>query len=454
MGQSPALRILAAIAITAGVTALFVSMPGVNGTTVGFGFLLAVLGIASGWGFPAAVAASLAAAAQYNFFFLPPVASFTIGDSRNWVALASFLATAAIASRLSAQAQRRAAEAELRKRDLARLYELGRAILLAGPEGETEALERAMVSIFGLRDARIRTSAAAPPGKFNLHARLRVGQHEIGALYLDGPPLAAETAEAIASMVAIAVERSRLQTETARLLALRESDALKSALLDGCTHDLRTPLTSIKAAATALVAGTARNAATQQELAVVIDEEADHLDALLANMLEMARIQAGAIRPQRRPESVEMVMHAALDRLPDSARVHCDIPAQMPEVLVDGPMASRVLRQLLENALTYSPPGSEVIVTAKRDEARVRIEVRDHGPGVPAALQERIFEKFTRSPQARVQRPQGQGMGLAIARGLAQAQGGGVGYQAGSDGGACFWLTLPLAEAVEAIPVP
>lgn len=440
-------RAAGAVAITGLMTALIrTTVTGVNVTTVGFAYLLAVLAIASAWGFVPALAAALAATAQYNFFFLPPVGSFTIADTQNWVALAAFLITAAVASRLSARARQRAREAEWRRAEVARLYELSQALLLAGPEDEIGALEKALVRIFGFREAKIQGAGMAEiEGSFTLRSQLRVGQFAVGTLHLDGPALSVETGEAVASMVAIAVERSRLRREAARLTALREADALRNALLDAFTHDLRTPLTSIKASATALLEAQPSRS-EWRELAVVIAEEADRLNDLVANQLDMALLEAGAIRPVVRPAAVETVVQAALERVPERVRVHTEVPPDLHPVLVDGPIAGRALQQIVVNALAYSPAGSTVTVVAREVPGQVRIEVRDRGSGIPAAWQHRIFEKFTRSPHARSVRPEGQGVGLTLARGLIAAAGGTLGYDANPGGGACFWVALPLAD--------
>ncbi|MGH9535431.1 MAG: sensor histidine kinase [Terriglobales bacterium] len=451
--------VAAALALTVGVTALFrLALPSLNALSVGFAYLLVVLGVASGWGLPAALAASVAATAQLNFFFLPPVGSLTIQDPQNWVALTVFLATAVVASRLSATAQRRAAEAEAQRNDAARLYDLSRAILLANPQEETADLERALIRIFGLRDARIEVGAvaiASAPEPFNMHWPLRVGQHEVGALHIEGPSLGVATAEAIAGMMAIALERAQLRAEMTRLSALRAGDALKSALLDSFTHELRTPLTSVKAAASALRGQPDMDPEARQELAAVIEEEADRLDGLLENMLDMARIEGGGLQPERRPQSVEPLIRESLARCPCPARrVDLDLAPNLPSVLADGPLTARALAQLLTNADAYSPRAAPIRIAARPEEGGVRLEVRDRGPGFPPAMLPHAFEKFSRAPLARRLRPEGLGMGLAIARGLIEAQGGAVGASNAENGGACVWFTLPAALPHAAQPAP
>lgn len=417
----------------------------VNTATVGFAYLLAVLVVASLWGWTPALLAALAATAQYNFFFLPPVASFTIVDPQNWVALSSLLVTAAIASRLSEAARRRAAEAEARRRDTARLYELSRAILVADPAQEAEAIEHALVRIFGFSDARIdldvKPGGATPP--FDQHWPLRIGQQTIGVLRLNGPALAVESGKAIGGVVAIAMERARLDVEAARLQALRESDILKAALLDDFTHQLRTPLAAIKGAATALLAGAALGAPAR-DLALVVAEESDQLNELLENMLEMARIEAGDLRPQLRRQPLEPLLREALAG-ETGGHLHLELEPGLPAVVADGPLTARALAHLIANARAYAPADTDITVAAACDGDCMRISVRDRGPGFSDLDLPRVFDKFYRSADMRRRRPAGLGMGLAIVRGLMTAQGGGVGAANAPGGGACVWFTLPLA---------
>lgn len=467
------LKILGALAVAALVTVLFrLALPPVNATTVGFAYLIGVLGVASAWGFTPSLAAALGATALYNFYFLPPVGSFTIADSQNWVALSAFLAAAVVASRLSALARARAVEAEARRRDATRLYELSRAILLASPEREKEDLERSLVTIFGWREARIETpeAAALAAGDYSQHWPLRIGGREVGALLLAGNAMSRavggrggdaaagaprhDTAEAVAGMLAIALERARLRAETAHLQALRESDALKSALLDSFAHEMRTPLTAIKAAAGALLtqpaelAPVAAASEAERELAAVIVEEADRLNQHVEEMLEMARIEGGGLRAVPRAQPLEPLLRAALDSLrPPPGRVVVEAPQDSPFVVADGPLAARALTQLLANALAYSPPDRPVHLRARAEGGRARIEIRDAGPGIAPAARPHLFEKFFRAPEARRARPDGLGMGLAIARGLIVAQGGEIGAEWPPEGGTCFWISLPAGAA-------
>jgi len=441
------IQAVVALGLTAAVTAVFRPLADVNVTTVGFVYLLVVLAAASLFGFPEALLASLAAAAQYNYFFLPPTYTFTIADTRNWVALAAFLITATVASELSALAKRQAREAELRRRELNRLYELTRAGLLADPEHTAPQLERALVTIFGLDDARIEPAAAAGAGG---RWPLRMGQNELGVLRLQPPPASPESGEAIASVVAIALERARALREASHLHGVRESEALKTALLDSVTHDLRTPLTSIKAAVSSLrselMPPERSDAEARGELLAVIDEESDRLNQILQHVLDMARIEAGGLRLAPAAQAIAPILEAAMAqaRLP-AERIQLDIASDLPLVRADGPLISQAIAQLLTNAAAYSSPGSPIEIAAAEAAGGVTVAVRDRGPGIPAEQMPRIFEKFYRDPRARQLRPEGLGMGLGIARGIIQAHQAELRVDSQPGEGSRFWFTLPLA---------
>jgi len=447
---------LVALGATAAVTAGFSLMGRANTTTVGFVYLLVVLAVASVFGFPEALIASLAAAAQYNFYFLPPKYTFTIADTSNWVALAAFLITATVASELSATAKRQAREAELRRRDVNRLYELSRASLLADPDDPIPHLERALVAIFGFEDAQVELrghpaapATLAPEDPGDAGWPLRVGQSELGVLRVKAAQVNPESSAAVASIVAIVLARALALRESSRLQGVRESEALKTALLDSVTHDLRTPLTSIKAAVTALLGedlGTGEAAAARRDLLAVIDEESDRLNHILQNVLDMARIEAGGLRLAPTAQALMPIVEAAIAqaRLAPQ-RVRTSIPSDLPLVHADGPLLSQALFQLLSNAAAYSIPESQIEITASADPTSLTIAIRDHGPGIAPEVLPRIFDKFFRDPRARHARPEGLGMGLAIARGIIQAHRGTLEASSAPGHGACFQIVLAAA---------
>ncbi|MEK6299172.1 MAG: DUF4118 domain-containing protein [Acidobacteriota bacterium] len=356
----------------------------VNTTTVALAFLLIILFIAAKFSSRPAVAAAVAGAFCFNFFFLPPVGTLAIADPENWIALIAFLITAVTAGELSARARRRAEEAEAGQREIERLY--------------TE-----------LRDAFERASEAE---------------------------------------------------------ALRRSEKLKTALLDAVTHDIRTPLTSIKASVTTLLDelraradGTAKlDAGGRREMLEVIDEEADRLNRFVEGLVELARIEAGELELRRRWGAVEEIIAAALERAKPLTRRHeveVSIEKDLPVVRVDAKAVAEVVYTLVDNAAKYSPAGTRIAVNAGQSDGMTRLTVEDEGPGVATELRERVFDKFFRAIRDGDSgaRPSGTGMGLAIARGIVEAHGGRIWIEDTHTGrGARVALELPTGDDEEGSP--
>jgi K+-sensing histidine kinase KdpD len=359
----------------------------VNATTVALSFLLVVLFVATLWGSRPALLASVLAVLCFNFFFLPPVGTFTIADPDNWVALVVFLVVAMTAGQLSARARRRAEEAEAGRREIERLYR-------------------------ELRDAFERAS----------HAE-----------------------------------------------ALRQSERLKSALLDAVTHDIRTPLTSIKASVTTLLDAERRktdggraialDADSRRDMLEVIDEECDRLERFAEGLIELARIEAGEMNLRRRWGALDDIIATALERaapLVAGRRVEVETEDGLPVARVDPRAVAEVVYALVDNAAKYSPPGSTVRIAARRGEGdMIEVSVEDEGPGVTPDLRERVFDKFFRADAAGVAaaglRPSGTGMGLAIARGIVEAHGGHIRIEDAPRRGARFVFTLPIGDDEEEV---
>jgi two-component system sensor histidine kinase KdpD len=349
-----------------------------SSTTVALALLLIVLFAATGWSSRPALLAAFLGVACFNYFFLPPVHTFTIDDPQNWVALAAFLITALVAGELSARAKRRAEEAEAGRREIERLYNEYR----------------------------------------------------------------------------VAAERAR-QAEV-----FEQSERLKSALLDAVTHDLRTPLTSIKAAVTTLLdeAGAGSQVIlddeARQDFLEVINEEADRLNHFVENMVELARIEAGAIRLRRRWGSVEEIVtmaRARAEALTRGRRLEVEFENELPAVRVDASLIAEVLYSLIDNAAKYSPASSRIKISARRaEDEMILIAVEDEGCGIPAHLRERVFDKFFRATSdgaASLGRPKGLGMGLAIARGIIEAHGGRIWAESGAGGvGARVAFNIPVGD--------
>jgi two-component system sensor histidine kinase KdpD len=466
------LRHVVCLAIVAAIVGAYTKLIAVNATTAALTFLLAVLLIATIWGLAEAVTASIAGVLAFNFFFLPPLGTFTIEDPQNWVALFAFLVTAITTSQLSARARRRTLEAQRRRRETEQLYELGRAILLDEkfdrilPNAVTDIarifeVEQAAIYDAGadktyrhgagddeeqLRSvAQSGAAAHSPVEKYSI-APLRLGGRPNGSLSIRGETGATLTlVEAIANLVAIGLERARAIERAASAEAARRSEELRAAMLDGLAHDLKTPLTAIKASVTSLISGYPRTEERKGELLTIVNEETDRLHRIVSEAIQMGRIDAGKVSLQRSPHPLHEIVTGAMSDLKMSAsRLRLDIPGQFPPLFVDGDLIGQAMKQLLDNADRYSPPGSPIAVSARLAPGSVVVSVADSGPGVKADEQARIFDKFYRGMHSS-RFPEGTGMGLAIAKGIVEAHGGKVTVAARPEGGSVFSVLLPLS---------
>ena len=471
-----ALRLCGVIALVGGVTFLSSHLIPGNVTTVGFTYLIAVLVIAARWGFVEALVASIASVLCFNFFFFEPVGTFNIAEPENWVALFAFLVTSLVASQLSARARQRTQEALDRQQEMEKLYALSRAILLIDANASPgRQIADQIRDIFGfsavaLYDAEVGEVHHAGSGNpADLDERLRqaaaggtwqsdsaggttinpilLGGETIGSLAIQGGMLSVAALQALANLVAIALEKVRGQEAANRAEAARQSEELKSTLLDSLAHEFKTPLTSIKAAATALLSTPLEGAAEQRELVSIVNEEVDHLASLVTEATEMARIEAGELRLNTGVHSAAELVGKALEQMKaatEGRKIAVSVADDLPPILVDSELLELALRQLLDNAVKYSPPASPVAVRAERCARGVMISVADEGPGIPERERSRVFEKFYRSPSTR-QHVLGTGMGLAIAREIVSAHGGEVGVENPPGGGSRFWITIPQA---------
>lgn len=445
-----------------------------NVTTVGFAYLIAVLIVATGWGLFEALSASLLSMLCFNFFFFPPTGTFTIADPQNWVALFAFLATSVIASQLSARAKQRAQEALDRRTEMERLYALSRAILLADantfPGRQIAQRIQEIFEVPGLAlfdrltgevhgsgfddrsgiDERLRQAAvretpfcAGPEGV--LLAPIRLAGQSVGSLAIRGANLSYAALEALANLVAVALERVRAQEAATRAEAARQSDELKSTLLDAIAHEFNTPLTSIRAAATALLSDPVATPEEHRELVTIVDEEAKRLGRLVNEAIRMARIEAGKIQLNRTLQSVPGVIEMALGPmtpLTEGRKISLNLSPDLPLIRADGELTALAVRQLLDNALKYSPPASPISISAEWRGGEVTISVCDQGPGIPEGEQSKIFEKFYRGPAVR-QRVAGVGLGLAVACEIARAHGGSLRVESRAGNGSRFCLSVP-----------
>jgi two-component system sensor histidine kinase KdpD len=463
-----------------------------NATIVALTFLFIVLITATMSRLRVAVVTSIVSMLCFNFFFLPPVGTWTIAEPQNLVALFVFLAVSLVASRLSHVARARTEEALGRRNELARLFDLSRDVLVmtASPDAVSH-LVRAIARRFDLEYVAIAVpgsdgwsvsaagggavqleerqlteafEAAARSLEFDAYARtyaghrsmhadgrtvrlvpLRVGTKPIGLLAASGRPVEPGTLDALAGVVAISIERMRFLEERKIAELTRQSEELKTALLASLGHDLRTPLTAIRIAAGNLKA-TWLPTEDRAEQSDLILAEVERLTRLFGNVLEMARIDAGAITTEQRWTHASEIVAAARDQVEHTLKEHRLSVRTEPDVAVqlDARLTAAALAHLLENAAAYAPRGSSIDVTTELTRTELVIRVRDHGPGITPADLPHVFERFYRGA-ASAAHTSGTGMGLWIAKGLVAAAHGRVWAENCADGGAQFTIAIPAA---------
>jgi two-component system sensor histidine kinase KdpD len=440
---------VAAIAAVSGLVALLDNVaPAIS---LGAVYLLAIVPIATAWGLPYGVAASILSMLALNFFFLPPLYTLTLADSQNWVALAIYLVVAIAVSELASRVRGRGAEAEQREREEALLADLATSLLHGRPIGDVlaEAGERA-AAVLGVESCRIVPGPRREPPPGESPYDLEVEGVRVGTLYLrEGPDPQIATRKrflpALASLLAVAVERDQLVREAVAAEALRRSDAVKTTVLRSVSHDLRSPLTAIRVAG-----GTLRRSLADLEpgdrdaLLDTICGETERLDRIVSDLLDLSRLEGGTVEPQREICTLDALVGRALAALgAEGARVDVTLPDDAPPVEVDAAQLERVLVNLLENALRFSPEHERVAVRATSTRRDVVLRIVDHGPGIPEAELEQVFQAFRTGSTSGARK--GAGLGLAIARGFAEANGGRLWAESRPGQGATFVLALPVA---------
>ena len=422
--------------------------PHVPVLSLGALYVLAVLPVAILWGTALAAAVAIASMLAFNWFFLPPYHSFHLQESQNWLALAIYLVIAFTVSALAARARARREDAEQRQAEAHALAEAALDLLRGRTlDDELGRLAALTAGVLGVEGARLELGEPPPrPGERKLP--VGTGLRSVATLFVDEEATVDAAVQerflpSLAALLAVVAERSRLEGEALEAEALRRSDALKTALLRAVSHDLRSPLTAILASADALASpGLALGEDDRLELAQAIRGEATRLDRVVEQLLDLSRLEAGAAEPHRELWHVDELVSQSLTGLGVGAgRVQVEIGPSTPPVEVDAAQVERVLANLIDNALHYSPPGSDVLVRAEPGSTELRLHVVDSGPGLPDDERDALFQPFTRGTAAR----QGSGLGLAIARGFAEANGGRLWAQDDPAGGHLV-LSLPLAE--------
>lgn len=464
-----------------------------NPTIAALSYLLIVLLTATVSRLRAAFVTSIIADLFLNYFFMPPFGTFLIADPQNWVALFVFAAVSVVAGSLSAALRDRAIEVAARRDELARLFDLSRDVLLTTDSSEAIAqLARFVSRRFDLEFAAIcrprgaewdiRSAGAidvplaashlslAFAGaertlEFDAEARayaghqtvdvegrlvhlvpLRLGTTPVGLLAAAGRAIEPGTLDALAGVVAIAIERAQFLDERKAAELARQSEELKSALLASISHDLRTPLTTIRIAASNLQASWLADTDRREQSDLIL-AEVERLHRLFQNILEMARIDAGSLSPQLRWVHPSEIVEAARDQVDVALRGHrLDLHVDS-DVLVqlDPLLTAAALAHVLENAAQYSPPASSIVVSVGVSAEGLGITVRDRGPGIAPGDLPHLFERFYRGSESK-RRVAGTGMGLAIARGMLAAERGRIWAENCAGGGAQFTMVVAAEQ--------
>ncbi len=488
--QSGYLTAVAAVTAATGIS--WMMFPFFEPANLIMTYLLGIVVIAARYGRGPAVFAAVASVAAFDFFFVPPYLTFAVADTQYVLTFAVMLFVGLVISGLTARIRLQAEAARQREQRTAALY------AMSGQLAETGAVEdlvaiaaRHIAEVF---DAEVGAALADAGGQ------LRIVRHESGlpaeqddvalslwvlehrrpaglgtetsasarAVYVPlighrGPlgvvsirprqrdafaiPGSLRQLETFINQTALAVERARSADEAQEARVRTETERLRNSLLTSVSHDLRTPLATITGAATTILeSGAHLDHRTQQELLESVREEADRLNRLVQNLLEMTRLESGALQLRRDWHPLEEVVGAALGRLAKSLgtrKVTMNIPPDLPLVAIDDVLIEQVFVNLLENAIKYTPPDSAIRILVSATDQSVTVEVADHGPGLPKGHEARVFEKFYRAAS---DGRQGAGLGLAICRGVVAAHGGRIWAHNLPEGGVAFLFTLPLTD--------
>ncbi|OFW31204.1 MAG: hypothetical protein A3H97_09910 [Acidobacteria bacterium RIFCSPLOWO2_02_FULL_65_29] len=488
------LALVSVVAITAGFR---LGLHLTNPTTAALTYLLVVLATAAVSRLWVAILTSVVADLCLNYFFMPPFGTFTIADPQNWVALFAFFAVSVIASQLSAAVRDREREASARRDELGRLFDLSRDVLLTTDSKEAiRQLVRFVSRRFDLDyaavclprsrewdvyeagagsvtldthqlslvfagaetvlefDARARTYAGHRMMSFDGQnvrlVPLRFGTKAIGLLAAAGRPVEPGTLDALAGVVAIAVERAQFLEERKAAELARQSEELKSALLASLGHDLKTPLTAIRVAASNLQASWLQEADRREQSDLIL-AEVERLSRLFQNILEMARIDAGAIAADLRWVHPAEIVEAARDQVEHTLRRRrVDVESESDDLVrLDPRLTASALAHLLENAAQYTRPDSPITVNMSVSTDGLTLKIGDRGPGIAPGDLPHLFDRFYRGTEAR-QRVSGTGMGLSIARGMLAAERGRIWVENRPDGGAQFTIVVPAESKAAA----
>jgi two-component system, OmpR family, sensor histidine kinase KdpD len=467
LGWRYALALLAPIGLS-----LFLFAASGEATTTALIFLLCALLVSAAAGIGPGLLTSALCFVALNYFFIPPRFTLHVTTSQDVLQLATFLVVALITSSITARTRQAIADERRRTAALNELYQLSQTIsnqvdldgILAAVASATcrmTGADECAISIADGAGALIQRAqaGASGPNQQSYRATIRDGAAVLGVVRVSiraeraSPPGDLETQlDMVAAQCRLAIGRAQLVQQTAAAQALMRSDALKSALISSVSHDLRTPLAVIKGATSALLAeDVAWDAATQRLMLQSVDGEIDQLNRIVGNMLDMSRIDAGALPTAREPYDMADLIGTVVtqwERRPAAAPLQLQIAPDLPLVRINPALIERVLANLLDNAGKYGPPGAPIELSVGREvvagRAAVRVTIRDHGPGIAPDEATQIFEKFFRGSAASDR--QGTGLGLAICRGIVAEHGGWIWASSPPGGGAALSFSLPAWE--------
>ena len=488
--------IVALLAVAAALGVGKVVQPQFGLENVDLMFLMAIVGVAVRYGLWPSLVATVAASLSYNFFFLPPVYAFTITDPKNVAAFLLFSLVAVVVSNLAGRGRTHTVTAQERVRSVESLYAFSRKLAGAGtlddvlwatayqiasmlkvhvvlllPDNGSIALRAGYPPEDRLEDADLaaakwaweknraagRDSDALPGAKW-LFMPMRTGRGQIGILGIcrddAGPLLRGEQGrllEALSDQGALAIERVHLVEDIERVRRVTETDRLRSALLTSISHDLKTPLAAVLGAAGALRdLGKSIDDSAKADLLATIIDESERLNRFIANLLDMTKLESGAVIPNAAPHDLGEIVGSALQRagkILAKHRVEIELSSDLPLVKVDAVLFEQVLFNLLDNAAKYAPAATTVRVQSWRDGSSICLQVLDEGEGIPEPDLERVFDKFYRVPKGDQVRA-GTGLGLAISRGFVEAMQGTLSAASRTDrAGAIFTIKLPAPES-------
>jgi signal transduction histidine kinase len=420
-------------------------------------YLVAVVAVAVVGGFWPAVLAAVTSSPLLNWYFTRPVHTLTIQDPQNLLALLLFVTVAVTVSSVVHLAAHRALEAARSSEEAAELLALAQTVLggadtpaaVLGHLTSTAGGRAELVERVGTQEIKVAASGSAPDGAATVRVEARPGL--LLVVSAQTRPVTARLLDGFAAQAAAALERDRLRTQAAQAEALAEGNRMRTALLRAVSHDLRTPLASIKASVSTLRQTDVQwTPADEAALLAAIEQGADRLDALIGNLLDMSRLSTGALQPFLRPTAIDEVAPVALRGLDAGSTVQLNVPDRFPLVSTDPGLLERVLANLFANALAYSPQDRPPVLHAIQAGDSVVLEIIDHGPGVADEFKERMFEPFERLPARAT--GTGVGLGLAVVQGFLDTMGGSVTAADTPGGGLTIRVTLPTARAASGRP--